>query len=282
MRPPFTRCLSPALVLLLLTSTARAQDKSQFTLFNPTPADRMRPFDSDRPGTTESPITVDAGHFQAEFSFAEFTHDRTDGVTTDTLLVSPLNLKVGLLNNVDLQLLIQPYVNQRTKGGGAPAARDDGFGDSTLRLKVNLLGNDGGPVAVAVMPYVTFPTATNDLGSGHYEGGVLVPMKIKLPADFDLGAMVTVDFIRDPQGDGYGTASTHSATLSHKIAGDLGGYVEYAGTTFINAGATYQAVVGAGVTYGLGPNAEVDAGVNVGLSDSADDFNVFAGLAFRI
>src|SRR5437868_2200079 len=117
------------LTLVLLPAIARAQDKSQFTLLNPTPADRMRAFDSDRPGTTESPITVDAGHFQVEFSFAEFTHDRTDGVTADTLLAVPVNLKVGLLNNVDLQFLLEPYVNRRTKGGGAPSARDDGFGD---------------------------------------------------------------------------------------------------------------------------------------------------------
>src|SRR5437764_10537377 len=82
-------CHQSCWIFLALTlcacPTARAEDKSRYTLFDPTPKAQMREFESDRPGTTESPITVDAGHFQAEFSFAEFTHDRTEGVTTDTL-----------------------------------------------------------------------------------------------------------------------------------------------------------------------------------------------------
>jgi hypothetical protein len=259
---------------------ARAEEKGGYTLLNPTPRALMRDLDTDRPDTTESPITVDAGHFQAEFSFVEFTHDRTAGVTTDTLAVLPSNLKVGLLNNVDLQVVIEPYVNERTGGRGA-AARRDGFGDTEVRLKVNLLGNDGGPVAFGVMPFAKFPTATHGLGNDHYEGGLILPVKFKMPADFDLGAMLEIDVIRDA-GDGYGTALLHSVTLGHPIVGDLSGYIEYAGTSFVGAGATYQAIVGTGLVYNVGKDAEVDVGVNVGLSDSADDFEVFAGMSFRI
>jgi hypothetical protein len=236
----------------------------------------MREMETDRPDTTESPFTVDAGHFQAEFSFLDFTHDRTDGVTTDTLVALPSTLKVGLLNNVDLQLVLDPYVNERTGG-----VRRDGFGDTTVRLKVNLLGNDGGPVAFAVMPFVKFPTATHDLGNDHYEGGIVFPVSVELPAEFRLGAMVEIDYVRD-SGDGYGTAVLHTVAIGHKIVGELEGYVEYAGTSFVAAGATYRAVVGGGVTYGLGPDVQLDAGVNVGISDSADDLNVFAGMSFRI
>jgi hypothetical protein len=39
-------------------------DKSAFSLFNPTPRELMREMSTDRPDTTESPYTVDAGHFQ--------------------------------------------------------------------------------------------------------------------------------------------------------------------------------------------------------------------------
>ena len=41
-------------------------DKSDYTLFNPTPRDRLREMSTDRPDKTESPFTVDAGHFQIE------------------------------------------------------------------------------------------------------------------------------------------------------------------------------------------------------------------------
>jgi hypothetical protein len=43
-----------------------APNKSQYTLFNPTPIDLRRPYNTDRPSKTDSPYTVDAGVFQIE------------------------------------------------------------------------------------------------------------------------------------------------------------------------------------------------------------------------
>src|SRR5258705_11409916 len=82
----------------LVAGAARAEDKSGFTLFYPTPRPLMRELNTDRPDTTESPYTVDAGHFQIELSFVDFTHDRSGGVSTDTIVAAPFNAKVGLLN----------------------------------------------------------------------------------------------------------------------------------------------------------------------------------------
>src|SRR4051794_4246357 len=76
-------------ILLLLGAEAFAQDKSQFTFFNPTPVDQMREMNTDRPDATESPYTVDAGHFQVEFSLVEYTYDRTNGVETEGFSVLP-------------------------------------------------------------------------------------------------------------------------------------------------------------------------------------------------
>jgi hypothetical protein len=266
------------LVVAAFAGVARAEDKSGFTLFNPTPGGLMREMATDRPDVTESPYTVDAGHFQVEMSFIDFTRDRSDGVTTETVVAAPFNAKVGLLNNVDLQFVLDPYVNRRVG-----SSRDSGLGDAIVRLKVNLLGNDEGDVAFGVMPYVKFPTGTHDIGNDHFEGGVIFPVAFKkLPGEFELGAMMEVDFVREEDNGGYGTAVLHSVTLGHDIAGELRGYVEYAGTSFVNAGRTYQAVIGTGVTYAVNDDVQLDAGVNIGISESADDFNVFAGLSFRI
>ena len=69
------------------TETAAAEDaekplpdKSGYNLFNPTPSNMMRELTPDRPDKTESPYTVDAGHFQLEMSFVEFTLNQSDGV----------------------------------------------------------------------------------------------------------------------------------------------------------------------------------------------------------
>ena len=67
------------------------------------------------------------------------------------------NLKFGLTNNSDLQIVVSSfnYVRQQSSGNDS---KQSGFGDILLRLKVNLFGNDSGSFAVAVMPYIKLPT----------------------------------------------------------------------------------------------------------------------------
>ena len=81
------------LLLLFFSSSAFAQqvpvapvstDKSQYDLFNPTPSELMRELSPDRPDATESPLTVDAGHFVIEASI--FDWRRNDGSHTLSLI----------------------------------------------------------------------------------------------------------------------------------------------------------------------------------------------------
>jgi hypothetical protein len=54
---------------------AKAEDESQYTLFNPTPVDKMRAFNTDRPTKSNVPYTVDAGHFQYEGDLFIYGYD---------------------------------------------------------------------------------------------------------------------------------------------------------------------------------------------------------------
>jgi len=269
-------------ILCGLALCARAADKSGYTLFNPTPRDQMREMSTDRPDVTESANTVDAGHFQAELSLVEWTHDEAGGVEADQINALPMNLKLGLLNNVDLQLVLDPYVNVRVKVEGGGSARTDGFGDTQLRVKINLWGNDSGDTALALMPYIKFPTASDDLGNDHVEGGLIVPFSIALPAEFELAAMAEFDVLRDDEDDGYGWGILHTVSLSRGLTDQLGAFVEYIGFAPSDLGMGYQAAVGAGLTYALTPDLQLDAAATIGISDSAEDFNLRIGLSFRI
>lgn len=53
----------------------KTADKSEYWLFDPVPNDEMREFSTDRPGKTHSSTTVDAGHFQVESDFINYTYD---------------------------------------------------------------------------------------------------------------------------------------------------------------------------------------------------------------
>ena len=166
-----------------LSPTAKAAAKLKYNLFNPTPDDLLRPFNTDRPSKTDSPITVDAGRFQLEADFANYTYDRYNALRTDTrvetLLVTPTFLKVGLFQNVDFQMLVPTYEWIRTETRNVPTlvtdpltgvtslqnrrqvTTVDGYGDMLFRLKINLVGNEGGNFALAVIPFVKAPTASD-------------------------------------------------------------------------------------------------------------------------
>ncbi len=290
MRPPSSLARSPVASLAALAACAAAHaggpppDKSAYTLANPTPRALMRDLSTDRPDTTESPYTVDAGHVQVELSFVDYTYDRRNDAneTRHTVGAAPVLFKIGLLNSVDLQIGLDPYTHERTTDRPtATTTRAEGFGDTLVRLKVNLWGNDGGDTALAIMPFITFPTASRGLGSGNVEGGVIVPLAIALPHEFSLGLMAEVDFIRSAADDRYVVDFVHTATVSRALVGDLAGYLEYAGFVNLNGDDDYRAFANAGLTYALSADAQLDAGIRLGLTRAAEDLGLFAGLSFR-
>lgn len=260
-------------------------DKSQYHLFNPTPRDQMRELSTDRPDQTESPYTVDAGHFQIEMDVANGTldHDKANGADVQSQVwgFGGLNLKAGLLNNVDLQVVLDGYVDARSKDYVAnTSVRDSGFGDVQTRLKINLWGNDGGKTAFAIMPFVKWPLPQTALRNGKTEGGIILPLAIELPAGWGMGLMTEVDFVRDGS-NAFDTEYFNTATFSHDIVGNLGGYVEFAALFTPESDAQWQGQIDVGVTYGLNENTQLDIGCNFGVTSVAPDYNPFVGLTLR-
>ena len=261
-------------------------DKSNFNLFNPTPRELMREMSTDRPDKTESAYTVDAGHWQIEADIVSLSYDRhnvaKNHTCTETLNIAPFNLKVGLCNSTDLQLVVPTYTGVRTRDRLAGRTfYDRGFGDMELRLKVNLWGNDGGDTAFALMPYVKFPTASRNLGNNAFEGGIMAPLAVALPAGWGMGLMTQVDVNEDGDGSGHHAEWINSITFSHTICGDLSGYVEFFSLLNSDKDAKWEGTVDLGLTYGLTEDIQLDTGINIGVTRSADDFNPFLGISWR-
>src|SRR5579871_6723740 len=107
-------------------------DKSGYNLFNPTPQQYMRELSADRPDKTDCPFTVDAGHFQLEIDYGNFTYDapgpENGNLKTKDYQIAPMNVKVGVLNNMDFQLVLQPWQWQRIENKTTGAVeKDSGF-----------------------------------------------------------------------------------------------------------------------------------------------------------
>lgn len=257
-------------------------DKSGYNLFNPTPPGLMRELEPDRPDKTESPYTVDAGHFQLEMDFANYTVDDSDGVRTHAWNVAPINLKVGLLNNMDLQFIYDNYLHVRAEDRPAhTAATQSGFGDLTTRLKINLRGDDGGPTAFGLLPFVKFPTNTDHLGNDAVEGGIILPLVVKLPAGWEMGLETAPLFLQNEKNSRCHVEVINSVTFDHDIIGKLAGYIEFFSQVSSEQHAGWVGTVDLGLEYGLTDNIQLDAGVNLGVTPAADDANVFSGITMR-
>ncbi len=289
----FSRCLFIALALLLTTTTSAPAEtnKGQFNLFNPTPNELMRDLSPDRPDGTESPRTVDAGHFAIELSIVDWSHDsETD---TDTLTFFDTNLKIGLTNDIDLQLVFQAYGEERTDLPGGGVAEANGFADVQLRLKVNLWGNDpvdqGGKVgpqlfgidtAVGVMPFIQIPTGT-ELSSEHVEGGFIVMLGLDVADNWGIGLMAEFDGVYDGGDDNYDFEFVHTAVVGFDVVGPVGMYVEYIGSLSTDGDVGYQASFSGGVTYEFNSNFVLDAGLRAGLTNDVEDIVLFTGFTLR-
>lgn len=235
-----------------------------------------RELSTDRPDKTESPYTVPNGRIQIELDLANYTRDRSDDARVETIGAVPFNLKLGIDDATDLQLVIAPYIHRTATDQSGTRTTTEGFGDLTIRLKRNLWGDDGGKTAFALMPYVTLPTSRAGLGTGKIEFGLIAPLAIELSDTIDLGLMTEIDVVEDGR-NGRNASFVNSATLGFSLTERLGLYTEL----FTERGDQWIVTGDLGITYAIGKDTRIDAGINLGLNEAADDAAVFVGLSRR-
>ena len=277
----------PFVTSVLLSNYAYAADSAAgYHLFNPTPKAQMRDMSTDRPDQTESPYTVDAGHFQVEADIVKYTYDRNkqngENTRSRSWNFAVPNLKLGLTNSTDIQFVVDNYVTQTASDKLANTTdKTDGFGDITIRLKQNLWGNDGGQTAFALMPYIKAPTNTNNLGNDDVEWGLIAPLAIDLGNGYGIGLMTQVDYLKDADDSGYHPSFVNTATLAVEWTDKIGSYYEIFTEKGTDTGDRWAVMLDTGVTYALNDNVQLDMGMNVGVTEAADDFQPFVGITYR-
>jgi hypothetical protein len=301
--------------LVVLTSgQVAAQDKpdnSACTLFRPTPKDKMRDFNTDRPTKSNVPWTVPCGHFQYEGDLFIYTYDPSstfDTTNIDWILFNP-TFKLGLLNNVDFEVNFSAYNTQQsfTRSTGAVSGVA-GFGDTFTRLKVNLFGNDGGPAAMALIPYGKWPTAPVGVGNGYVEFGAIAPLAVSLPLGFTTILMGEFDYKKNPHDNGFHGEFPALLNLNRQIVEGLTGYVEIYADWSSNHDvrdlytldfalawsplSNFQLDAGNhdvrdlytldfALAWSPLSNFQLDAGINIGLVPAAPAYQIYMGISQR-
>jgi hypothetical protein len=256
-------------------------EKNQYWLFNPVPPDQMRTFSTDRPTKSNVPYTVDAGHFQYETDLVNFTHQVTGATRTDTLLVLNPTFKVGVTNNADLEVNV-PIAGVHAYGAATPANALWGIGDTVVRSKINLWGDDGGDTAAAMIPYVKAPSAPIGIGNGAVEGGLIGPLTFNLPNSFVLLLMPEIDVLKDSLDDGYHGNYVFDLNLSRVVIKNVTAFVEL--WSDYNADPTAKATLisfDTALAWVFLPNVQIDVGANFGLTGATPALQIYAGLSQR-
>lgn len=257
-----------------ITASAQETDpdkKRSYNLFNPVPKSEMRVFSIDRPDVTESPMTVDAGHFQFEGDLFKFIKPRQGNSERAYNIVNGL-YKLGLSESWDIHIGLELYNLYQDADGETV---EKGYGNTTIRLKYNFWGNDGNTrTALGAIPYVILPTSPVDEDVAF---GVGFPFSYGINDSYSAGAQFQADFTPDGNG-GYNFSYLQTVVLGGTIAGNLDFYVE--GMGIFAKDATIFTANG-GLIYNITPNVKVDVAANVALVDDAPT-RVYVGLSLRI
>ncbi len=258
-----------------------------YSLFNPVPDAQMRPLASDRPGKSQSPVTVDAGHFQIEADLFNFSFGR-DGQTTTRQWSTPnALLKLGLSDGVDLEVIAPgaqsfEYNDRTTK----QLVKASGITDTWVGAKFNLFGDDpnDGPagLALAMIPMIKIPTASKALGNNRWEATVAIPCQISLPGDWALVVQNNDGLRANYTGQGYHGDFQGLVNISHSLYfQNLTAALEYAYDYALEGFEGHSSTVDPSLQWQVAKGLALDMGNYIGTSGKAPAENPYVGITVR-
>jgi hypothetical protein len=266
--------------LSLLPALGSAQDRPQaspydsahFNWRKPVPRHQLRELQPDRPGVTESPFTVDAGHLQVEVDALRLTNNGPgQDKRTREWHVAYTNLKLGLSRHTDVQLEMPLYslTRQRPRQASDWQERHAGFGDVTLRLKHNFLGDDHErKLALAAIGYVRLPSG-GAAGAGATEYGLVLPLDLEVSEQANLEAQVETDLGYDRDAARRYVRLMPSVALEYDFTEKLGLITE-AVAQWNTLERRWQASVNIAPLVKITENVQLDAGTHLALNRLSD------------
>lgn len=239
-----------------------------------------QPICADRPGKANPTCTVPAGMIQIETGFVDWTHDRSDEVTSDFVALSSTAFKYGLSERWNLELDIAPYNWQRIRAGGF-SERDSSFGDIFIRSKYRLTSGDG--VQVAMNPAIKIPTANHHIGNGKWEAGIAFPIDYSVPnSPLSITLGPEIDWLADGAGHGHHAAMAQVIGIGWQANAKLNLSAELWGQwDWDPAGTTRQSTADIAAAYLINSNFQLDAGANFGMNRNSPDLELYTGASVR-
>ncbi|WP_210519969.1 transporter [Hymenobacter terricola] len=255
-------------------------DKTQYNLFRPTPRKYMRPMVPDRPGITESPYSVDAGHFQYETDALRLLTRREGTTYGHDWYVNHALAKIGLSDRTDLQVGVDSYTATRNydEADASQTQEYHGLGDVTLRLKHTLVGDDNSRWALGLIGYATLPTG-GPRGDGAVEYGAVLPVVYQITKPWSIGGQVAAQVYWDRDTQARFLQLTPTFTTDYQFTKIIQAFVELVGYDEVRLN-DWRSSINTGAQLDVSENVQLDFGTHLPITHSTDR-EYFFGLSFR-
>jgi hypothetical protein len=226
---------------------------------------------TDRPDFTESSEVV--GHRVVQIETG-LTLEQSDAMTRQVTAPQML-VRVGIGARFELRFAGDGLVSQsqQTPSGHV---RTTGRSDFELGAKFKFADAARTGIDMAVIPFLSLPTASNGFSSNGYDPGFKLTAARDLAKGFGLSGNFNAASVTTETGRSWEREA--SLSLGHGLGGPFGAYWETYGTL---TGGGCECTVNTGVSMAIGGNAQVDMEVGRGVSGQAQDWFVGVGFAVR-
>jgi len=232
------------------------------------------PIATDRPGITFTPSVVGEGVFQIEAGVPQITFSRGNGTDSEQWSF-PVQLRYGLTPSLELRLGGSTWnrLEDDTTDDSV-----DGFGDVEIGAKLALSDGSTGP-RTAIIASVRTPVGDDGLTS-HQPGYSLSFAALWSLSDREwLQGLAGATMV--PVGDENSTTGSLGLLLGHSFAGTpWSAYVEGGWFPKIDDSVD-TAVAGAGLTYLVNKDVQLDVFGDFGLNDDTPDAVAGFGVSWR-
>jgi Putative MetA-pathway of phenol degradation len=276
---PQSLILTSVAAITLAASAAGAQSQPLAADSNAALAEP--PLCTDRPTKSGNTCTVPAGDVQIEADVINWSRASADGVTSKTILFTNPTLKYGVLSNLDVEMNWAPLIRVRTTVEDRPSRANTFMSTGDLFLRVKWAAVSGDAFSFSVIPYVKVPTASDDVGNGHVEGGMIGRMKFSLPANFSLIVAPELDAFENVDRTGSHLNVINVINLNRSfgrwtVFGEI-----WNQQSFDPAETFVQTTADTAVAYLVTKTLQLDVGANFGLTRAAPQQQYYIGVSKR-
>lgn len=249
----------------------------------PASGQELRDFCGDRPGLATPACTVDKGHVQVEVGLADWTLDKQPGTRTDTVVAGDTSVRIGVTDSTEFRLGWTAYghVRMRDRTAGA-ISRAGGIGDVTVGLKQNLSHPSGDGLSIALLPFATLPSGHQEVGTGDWGAGLLLPVNYQLNDVVTLELTPEVDAAVDDDGSGRHLTYSSVFGLQAKVSEKIQASLELQAIRDRDPDEHSTMLIGGiSAAYAARKQLQLDAGANIGLNSHTPDAELYLGVAAK-